>query len=422
MLPAAPARQRYPPCFLHSLANSSRAQLLNTTYPTFRQQPFNAEPSPRTYDMFTAGVDPGTPTSFPFLRCPRHLHHACEICADSGRGATARSRGGSRANDRTAVTQGGGISGFAEGAGVGGGLARPGPGGTLLRRSIPPVDEAQAVGANAGTGAVGGNTRLAEHIPRFLRLSALVALELGREVGVEEIGPSSGRAALAPTVQWYLLLAGLLTRALLEGYLTAGWTGLAPVQVLLGVGLGSAATPDTTTTPTPPPPVTDDEYVEFEPDGMPDLTDAVDVLFPSWGENAIAGGGIRYENSGGGGGEGSSGGRDGSSCEVRGGGEIEYAREMAQRLARVCNLLALPWRYPRLLLVRRFALMLTPFLPDWPLLFLGSMESSGFMDNLPRAPPANASFSTSPRALQISPHIWKTSRGSTLPSPSNAQP
>jgi hypothetical protein len=289
--------------------------------------------------MFTAGVDPGTPTSSGYLRCPRHLHHACEICVDSGSRATARSRGGSRANDPTVVAQGGGISGFAEGAGVGGGLARPGPGGTVLRRGIPPLDEAQVVGA----GAVGGNTRLAEHIPRFLRLSALVALELGREVGVEETGPSSGRAALAPTVQWYLLLAGLLTRALLEGYLTAGWTGLAPVQVLLGVGLGSAATPDTATTP--PSPVEDDEYVEFEPDGMPDLTDAVDVLFPSWGTNANAGG-IRYENNGGGEGGGSSGsGRDGSSGGVRGGGETEYAREMALRLARVCNLLARPRRF-----------------------------------------------------------------------------
>ena len=35
-----------------------------------------------------------------------------------------------------------------------------------------------------------------------------------------------------------MLLAGLLTRATLEGYLSAGWRGLKPVEVLLGVGLG----------------------------------------------------------------------------------------------------------------------------------------------------------------------------------------
>jgi hypothetical protein len=307
----------------------------NLTYPFLRHQPFNTEPTPRACDMFTAGVDLG---SSPFLRCPRHLHQACGICVDSGRGAPARPRGGCRASERTSVAQGGGISGFAEGAGVGGGLARPVFGGTLLRRSVPPVDEARMTGSDAGAGTGGGNARLAELIPRFLRLSALVALELGREVGAEEIS-HSGRIALAPTAHWYLLLAGLLTRALLEGYLTAGWTGLAPVQILLGVGLRSAATSDTTTMPLPPAAAAeDDEYVEFEPDGMPDLTDAVDVLFPSRSTNADAGGGVRYENSGGGG-EGSGSGRSGGSGGAKGGGEAEYAREMGQRLARVCTLL-----------------------------------------------------------------------------------
>jgi hypothetical protein len=123
--------------------------------------------------------------------------------------------------------------------------------------------------------------------PFFLRLSALVALELGRETGEEEIGQCNGRVALAAKIRWYLLLAGLITRTLHEGYLTAGWTGT-PVQVLLGVRLGSSATPNNATTP--PPPAADDTYVEFEPDRMPDLTDTVDVLFRSRGTNANAGG------------------------------------------------------------------------------------------------------------------------------------
>lgn len=44
--------------------------------------------------------------------------------------------------------------------------------------------------------------------------------------------------ALRPTREWYLLLAGLLTRAVLEGYLTAGWSGIACVECLMGVGVG----------------------------------------------------------------------------------------------------------------------------------------------------------------------------------------
>jgi hypothetical protein len=35
-----------------------------------------------------------------------------------------------------------------------------------------------------------------------------------------------------------MLLAGLLTRAVLEGYLTAGWRGIKPAECLLLVGIG----------------------------------------------------------------------------------------------------------------------------------------------------------------------------------------
>jgi hypothetical protein len=37
---------------------------------------------------------------------------------------------------------------------------------------------------------------------------------------------------------WYMILAGLLTRAALEGYLTASWRGSEGVECLLGLGMG----------------------------------------------------------------------------------------------------------------------------------------------------------------------------------------
>ncbi|KAH9033235.1 hypothetical protein EDB83DRAFT_2229374 [Lactarius deliciosus] len=254
-------------------------------------------PTSRVRDMFAVGINQSTSSLPPFVRCPRHLHHTCEICVSPGRTAPPHTR----SNHRASVSQGWGISGFSEGAGVGSGLARPGLGGTLLRRGIPPLDEARGPpGAK--------NTQLAELIPRFLRLSALVALELGREVSTTASAEDIGAKALVPTAEWYLLLAGLLTCAVLEGYLTAGWAGLAPVQVLLGVGLGGAVTPETS------PLTTSDEYNEFEPDDMPDLPDAVNVLFPTRSMNTSP----------------SSSGYD----IADGAGEAEFSHEMGQRVAR----------------------------------------------------------------------------------------
>jgi len=209
------------------------------------------------------------------------------------------------------------------------------------------------------------DTILTGLIPRFVRLSALVALELGREIGAEATGPGSGTSsgtngqvtapaatALVPTVQWYLLLAGLLTRAVFEGYLTAEWRGLEPLQVLLGFGLGGAAISrdvdddDDGAVRRSHAIAADEKYVEFEPDGMPNLSDAVDVLFPSRRANAGAGGGVGDEvNSNGDGGE--EGGRgngdrvesgENDDAAKLGGGEAEYAREMGRRLARVCEI------------------------------------------------------------------------------------
>lgn len=299
--------------------------------------------------MFAVGVDRSTSSSPLFVRCPRHLRCACEICVTPGRTAPPRTSSDRRANERAPVADGWGISGFSEGAGVGSGLAWPGSGASLLRRAIPPPDEARGPRAPK-------NTRLAELIPRFLRLSALVALELGREVGTTASAEDTGAKALVPTAEWYLLLAGLLTCAVLEGYLTAGWAGLTPVQVLLGVGLGSAVIPEAS------PLTTNDEYNEFEPDGMPNLPNAVNVLFPgrSSPSGNIASGASGSSNFIGSGGSGSGRrGHQGSDPRVLGGGgeEAEFSHEMEQRVARFLNVPAgtpdlsthmedLAWRYP----------------------------------------------------------------------------
>ena len=332
---------------------------------------------PRVRGIFAAGATypiTASPSSSP--RCPRHLHHSCEICIASDRDAhrNTRPRGASHANSNATVAQGGGITGFAEGVGVGSGLVRSGSG-TLLRREIisppapvPPLpldDDETYLTDHLWTRTQGsGDTILTGLIPRFVRLSALIALELGWEIGAEATGSGSGtnnsdgqraaapaRKAVVPTVQWYLLLADLVTRAVFEGYLTAEWKGLGPLQVLLGFGLGGVAIShdaddnDDGGVRRSHAIAADEKYIEFEPDGMPNLSDAVDVLFPSRRANTGMGGGSCDESGNGGDGEkGKGGDGDGDGIEGRssgasklGGGEAEYAREMGQRLSRVCE-------------------------------------------------------------------------------------
>ena len=78
---------------------------------------------------------------------------------------------------------GGGVTGWQDGSGVGSGLAHSGPNGSVLRRKFKwfqtNAEDASYVGSGAGI------TRLSELIPRFLRLSALVVIELGQELGDE---------------------------------------------------------------------------------------------------------------------------------------------------------------------------------------------------------------------------------------------
>ncbi|KAG1736505.1 hypothetical protein EDB19DRAFT_1720654 [Suillus lakei] len=278
-------------------------------------------PSSRVCALYMQGADPSTANSPPGLRCPRHLHTGCEICVEAKHsvkapGGSGRTRppsaamvsrnfgdweGGLGGTGGSMGGSGGGIAGWQDGPGVGSGLAQPGVNGSALRR-MSKWFMADSEGEQSGSGA--GNTRLSELIPRFLRLSALVATELGEELGDDEYEgdwqrgaemptsprPSSRRSQtmeappappLRPSREWYMLLAGLLARATLEGYLTGGWWGLDAVECLLSVGLG----------------ITDDGFGRlgqvdssddadfafewFEPDDLPSLKEATRIMFPA---------------------------------------------------------------------------------------------------------------------------------------------
>jgi len=105
--------------------------------------------------------------------------------------------GGTRGNHNAGASgkgpagSGGGITGWQDGSGIGSGLARPDVDGSVLRRrSWSALALPESNNRTTGTGA--GNTKLSELIPRFLRLSALVAIELGSEVRDEEVGDKVG--------------------------------------------------------------------------------------------------------------------------------------------------------------------------------------------------------------------------------------
>ena len=325
-------------------------------------------PPSRTRRLYAAGADPDTANSPPAFRCPRHLHTGCEICVSAK--SPPRQSGsfnphrrdnsfGTDSKDPSATWRtmpgggvnpgigGGGITGWQDGGGIGAGLLLPGVRGSALRRKAREMD------STAG----GGNTKLSKLIPRFIRLSALVAAELGREARGEEedvgdngrdkaresstgpgVNPSTPSRndstnwnmgappspvtprlqlqkrmyenALRPSLEWYMLLAGLLTRAVLEGYLTAGWSGLQAIQCLLLVGLGLNVNAGimANNRAEEEGEKEEDEFTDLDPDELPNLVDAVKVLFP-----ALRDGGL----------------------SPKGREEEEYEAEMLERLSRV---------------------------------------------------------------------------------------
>ncbi|KAJ7757764.1 hypothetical protein DFH07DRAFT_458949 [Mycena maculata] len=351
-------------------------------------------PSPRTRSLYDAGADPSTANSPPAFRCPRHLHTGCEICVE----AKVTARGGAKGGDGGGAgraqywkglpggvsPEGGGITGWQDGSGIGSGLSRPARGGTVLRRKMQGEEEGEGA---ASTGA--GNTKLSELIARFLRLSAMVAAEMGREARGEEEEPASPveedkdegegegdgeeystspmeterwegappppdleplpppatpvnpyenqtpmyGSALRPSREWYLLLAGLLTRAVLEGYLSAGWRGPDAVDCLLKVGLGMQPPPEAELNANANAPKDKkEEFAQFDPDELPSLLDAARMLFPA----------LRGGNGSGG---------------VKGAAEEEFEMEMETRLRRFYDIPQstpdlsthmedLAWQYP----------------------------------------------------------------------------
>ncbi|KAF8972273.1 hypothetical protein BDZ97DRAFT_1783990 [Flammula alnicola] len=409
----------------HQSYNQSGSGHMHMQYQTRQQQqqqpplpPQNLRPHPsqRTRSLYAVGADPDTANSPPAFRCPRHLHTGCQICVEAKSPArqTGSSNSRGRANsfgmDRNSAANswkampggvgpgGGGITGWQDGSGIGSGLLRSGVRGSVLRRKVREGD------STAGA----GNTKLSKLIPRFIRLSALVAAELGREArGEEDVtgsedgkekgregdgstpasgsmptasgsagtagrseprgwsatpgsgggysplpitsSPSIPRAsvhtqpqtvqskmyefALRPSSEWYMLLAGLLTRAALEGYLSGGWTGLQAVQCLLLVGLGinEKAGKDRDTDADDDEEEEDgEEFSSLDPDELPSLVDAVKILFPSL--------------------------RDSSSGQ-KGRAEEEYEMEMLERLKRfydippstpdcATHMEDLAWQYP----------------------------------------------------------------------------
>ena len=87
--------------------------------------------------------------------------------------------------------------------------------------------------------------------------------------------------ALRPSLEWYLLLAGLLFRAVLEGRLSAGWRGWQTAQCLLLVGLGVNEGTGEDKDGGESKEDEDAEFSEFDSDELPGLVDAIKTLFPS---------------------------------------------------------------------------------------------------------------------------------------------
>ena len=324
---------------LPSSAFSSNAQTFanNNAFNQKSQMHYQNMPPPprrrprarsRTRRLYASGADSSTANSTPSSRCPRHLHIGCDICVEAK--SPSRQSGSSSSNthgrtnsfgsDRKGVSDtwrampagrggGGGITGWQDGSGIGSGLLLPGVRGSALRRKSRELDST--------TGAE--NTKLSKLIPRFIRLSALVAAELGREArgeeeevgdnGRDKLRESSGSAnwniaappspmtpriqlqnrmyenALRPSLEWYMLLAGLLTRGVLEGYLTAGWSGLQAIQCLLLVGLGLNPNAGKTEEEGEE---EEAEFADMDPDELPNLVDAIKVLFPSLRDGGLS--------------------------------------------------------------------------------------------------------------------------------------
>ncbi|KZV94744.1 hypothetical protein EXIGLDRAFT_736478 [Exidia glandulosa HHB12029] len=264
---------------LYELPSPSMSYSSNMGY---MHSPSRAAPSSlkvfgRTRHLYLQGSSAGSSSD---RRCLRHLIAGCEACVQPSKPVVVS---------------------------VGCGLMHP----LSSVRAFPYLSLKQRRGGSHG--------RLADLIPLFLRLSALVAMELAREAEAQEArdidsessstgSPDSPRSQISvfdataqpheiqsvdntdtrsrtetsgeaesdfalqafPTRNWYALAANLFTLAVLEGYLIPGWRGPDGAEVALGIGLGQ--NPDEGGADA-------SESSVYEPDGMPTLAEATKALF-----------------------------------------------------------------------------------------------------------------------------------------------
>ncbi|GJJ08037.1 hypothetical protein Clacol_002244 [Clathrus columnatus] len=226
------------------------------------------------------------------MLCPRHLRQQCRVCEPN------------HTNTSSSFLKSGESSSYSSNSPA---TSRIGAG--LLKKHRLLRERGRGVG-DQSSGSV-----LADLLPRFLRLSALVAIELGREARGEEpearseqeendiisepavVDPtnvdnksSTSPSHAQPTRAWFALLCGLITRAVLEGYLARGWKGADYIEILMGIGLGIKGVgtrrqssgigdfrDDNLLGQNIP--VVEDPQDEFDPDEMPGLIDACKILF-----------------------------------------------------------------------------------------------------------------------------------------------
>ncbi|KDQ08733.1 hypothetical protein BOTBODRAFT_561410 [Botryobasidium botryosum FD-172 SS1] len=296
----------------------------------------------RSKELFDMGVDTDA-LHHQTPRCPRHLASCCP-------GPCLSSTLSDRERTRTLSSIGAGLSKSSF------------PLRRLSRRDVHHMSSRARDPAR--------KPRMTELLPHFLRLSALVAVELRREMGEEQgssdpstvpasplRSPFEAPEAARPTREWYALFTGIITRAVLEGYLLKGWKGTTAAEILFGIGLGlheveppnslgertqshnagshsrlssqgrhrgsnSYASPSTT-----PSTHSDDEsdddstadeedfdYISFEPEEMPTLLEAGKILFPHSGLRVT-----------------------GRMKQARGDPEEEYVKEMEERISEFLN-------------------------------------------------------------------------------------
>ncbi|KAJ7471564.1 hypothetical protein B0H11DRAFT_2283228 [Mycena galericulata] len=264
-------------------------------------------PSSLTRALYMAGADPSTANSPPAFRCPRHLHTGCEICVEANSIRVVRAAGRERRSGRRRSFESGGTGGRGavlegdawwgepRGRGItgwqtGAGLGRAGRSPRARVRCCA-GDEGRMGTWRARRGGVHGcgNNEARWGARRVGEeeepASPVEDKEDGEGDGEEsstspastERGgwegappdlellppPATPVLPLRPSRRVVLLLAGLLTRAVLEGYLTAGWRGPDAVDCLLKVGLGMRT--ESMGAGAPPKETLAEEFAEFDP-------------------------------------------------------------------------------------------------------------------------------------------------------------